>query len=41
MTDSLYCGNRLVPIGSSRSNGNEHNDWNNRKLHKKCYKILL
>lgn len=31
------CGKKLVPIGTSRKNGASHNDWDSRKLHKKCW----
>jgi len=31
------CGEKLVPIGTSRSNGRAHGDWNGRFLHKKCW----
>ena len=40
MTNCLYCGSKLVPIGKSRSNGKDHEDWTKRKLHKKCFKSL-
>lgn len=32
-----YCFGRLVPIGSSRQNGASHDDWDGRKMHKKCW----
>jgi hypothetical protein len=35
-----HCENELVPIGSSRSNGADHRDWNTRHLHKKCWRLL-
>lgn len=34
----LRCNKKLVPIGNARINGKDHNDWNNRKYHKKCWK---
>lgn len=37
----LYCGITMPPIGSSRINGADHNDWSSRMFHKKCYKELL
>jgi hypothetical protein len=37
----LYCGKTIVPIGNSRENGALHNDWENRKYHKKCYKEVV
>jgi hypothetical protein len=33
----FHCGSRIVPIGSARSNGKSHNDWDDRLLHKKCW----
>ena len=36
-----WCGNRLVAVGHSRSNGADHDDWSSRKLHKQCYKEKL
>ncbi len=36
------CNKRLVPMGTKRSNGKIFlNDWNDRKYHKKCYKLIL
>lgn len=32
-----HCGTKLMPIGNSRINGRAHNDWDTRKLHKKCW----
>lgn len=32
-----WCGGKLVPIGHSRMNGRNHNDWDRRRLHKKCW----
>ncbi|AEQ33078.1 hypothetical protein [Megavirus chiliensis] len=32
-----YCFGKLVPIGTSRINGKLHEDWNSRKMHKKCW----
>ncbi len=34
------CYKKIVPIGNSRKNGKSHNDWEDRKLHKKCWKSL-
>jgi len=34
------CKQKLVPIGNKRKNGKDHNDWNTRQYHKKCYKIV-
>ena len=32
------CDKRLVPIGRSRKNGvRHHDDWDTRRLHKKCW----
>ena len=32
-----YCGKVLTRIGVSRKNGKQsHDDWTNRKYHKKC-----
>jgi hypothetical protein len=36
----LYCERKLVPIGTSRENGKSHDDWADRKYHKKCWRIL-
>jgi hypothetical protein len=36
-----YCKKVLQPIGNKRKNGKLHNDWNTRKLHKKCFKIII
>ena len=35
-----HCGAKLVPIGSMRSNGACHDDWESRYLHKACWKLL-
>ena len=35
-----HCGAKLVPIGSMRSNGASHDDWDSRYLHKACWKLL-
>jgi hypothetical protein len=35
------CNKPLVAIGTARQNGTlRHEDWENRKYHKKCYKDL-
>lgn len=36
-THCWECYGRLVPIGTSRSNGLGHPDWPTRKYHKKCW----
>jgi len=35
-----WCGKSLVTIGNDRKNGKHHDDWKDRKLHKKCWKTL-
>ena len=40
-TRCVYCGKPLVSIGSSRTNGKNHDDWKRRILHKKCWVDLL
>ncbi len=35
-----HCGGKLVPVGSSRNNGAAHDDWDERYLHKKCWREL-
>ncbi len=35
------CGKRLIPIGNNRINGKNHNDWNGRIFHKKCWKEIM
>ena len=36
-----HCNKALVSVGTSRSNGKQsHEDWEGRKLHKKCWLIL-
>lgn len=32
-----HCGGKLMPIGNRRANGKLYNDWDNRRLHKKCW----
>jgi hypothetical protein len=32
------CGQALVAIGSSRSNGSYHDDWDDRRYHKQCFR---
>jgi len=34
------CFGKLVPIGSARDGGAPHDDWPDRKYHKKCWKML-
>ena len=36
----VYCKKPLVAIGSARRGGAPHGDWNERKLHKRCFKKL-
>jgi hypothetical protein len=36
--ECTWCGKSLVAIGNYRKNGKPHNDWQDRKLHKKCWK---
>lgn len=31
------CKGTLVPIGRARSNGKDHDDWADRKYHKRCW----
>ena len=33
-----FCDKPLKAIGIARKNGKNHNDWEGRELHKKCYK---
>lgn len=35
-----HCCTRLAPIGSARLNGADHEDWQGRLLHKKCFREL-
>ncbi len=37
----LHCNKPLVSIGYKRINGKQHNDWDNRKFHKKCSKQMF
>lgn len=41
MNNCIYCDKPLVPVGNKRSNGKNHNDWNERKHHKKCFKQVI
>jgi len=36
-----WCGGRLVAIGSARKNGAWHDDWDARRLHKRCFTELV
>ena len=36
----IRCGKPLQAIGNRRKNGTQHDDWIDRKLHKKCWKAL-
>lgn len=33
----IYCFKKMPPIGTSRKNGYNHHDWDNRLFHKNCY----
>lgn len=33
-----HCGRTLVKIGNARKNGKNHKDWENRTMHKECWK---
>lgn len=35
------CNKTLVPIGTKRSNGKQHSDWDTREYHKKCWQLRL
>lgn len=35
-----YCQKKIVAIGDSRKNGSKHKDWEKRKLHKTCWKLI-
>ena len=38
----IICRQSLVPIGSSRRNGNSRiHDWDTRDMHKNCYKQYI
>jgi hypothetical protein len=37
LTLCLRCHRKLVPIGTSRINGAAHEDWEERRMHKKCW----
>lgn len=39
-TRCWHCEGALVPLGSARSNGADHDDWPDRFLHKSCWKTL-
>lgn len=36
----LHCGGRIQPIGNARANGRPHDDWDERKMHKRCWMEL-
>lgn len=43
MTEKLtcqHCNKGLVPMGNRRKSGAPTVDWDSRKYHKKCHKIL-
>lgn len=31
------CFGAIVPFGNARANGKDHDDWPNRRFHKKCW----
>ena len=35
-----YCNGPLVKIGNARANGKNHIDWDSRRYHKRCFKIV-
>lgn len=35
-----HCDGVLVKVGYDRLNGKDHEDWNEREYHKKCWKEL-
>ncbi len=35
-----FSSKKMPPIGNDRINGADHNDWNSRSFHKKCYLML-
>lgn len=37
----LYCGYKMPVIGSKIINGADHDDWETRMFHKKCFKEIL
>jgi len=39
-TRCWHCEGQLVPVGNSRCNGAVHEDWEERYLHKACWKLL-
>ncbi len=39
-TRCWHCGSKLVPVGGSRANGANHEDWDGRYLHKMCWREL-
>lgn len=39
-TKCWHCDCNLVAVGTSRSNGADHDDWEERYLHKSCWKFL-
>lgn len=38
--DCYHCGKPLTPIGNARTNGADHEDWDTRQFHKKCWRQL-
>jgi hypothetical protein len=34
----LYCKKPLVPFGNRRRNGGNVKDWDDRKVHRKCFR---
>ncbi len=39
-TRCWHCEGDMVAVGTSRCNGADHADWEERFLHKKCWKVL-
>jgi hypothetical protein len=37
----LHCGIKMPVIGSNRTNGADHDDWETRMFHKKCFKEII
>jgi len=37
ITHCIECDGKLVAAGNARVNGRNHNDWETRKTHKKCF----
>ena len=39
-TKCWHCEGNIVAVGTSRCNGADHGDWEERYLHKACWKVL-